>query len=96
MSYFPGVLTPGNQKDPVSISFTIKKTRFQYQSLYIAFGNCRGTEGIIWLLPSLAKRWRQIVPPEKHLKCHDKMAGNISVTKFDLPVQDGGEHISQT
>ena len=25
VSYFPGVLTPGNLKDPVSLSFTIKR-----------------------------------------------------------------------
>ena len=28
VSYFPGVLTPGNQKDLVSISFTIKRLGF--------------------------------------------------------------------
>jgi len=28
VSYFPGVLTPGNFKDPVSISFTIRRLGF--------------------------------------------------------------------
>ena len=75
-----------------------KKTSFQYQSLYIVFGNCRGTGGILWLFPSIVERWifwnhsirGPNSPPEKHLKCHDKMAGNISVTRFHLLVQDGG------
>ena len=50
----------------------------------IVFGNCRGTGGIFWLFPFMLERWifwnhsirGPNSPPEKHLKCHDKMAVN--------------------
>lgn len=89
-------------KRPCFLIIHNKKTRFQYQSRYIVFGNCRGTGGILWLFPSMVERWifwnhsirGPNSPPEKHLKCHNKMAGNISVARFHLTFQDGGEHIS--
>ena len=89
-------------KTPCFLIIHNKKTRFQYQSLYIVFWNCRGTGGILWLFPSMVEKWifwnhsirGPNSPPEKHLKCHNKMAGNISVARFHLTFQDGGEHIS--
>ena len=102
VSYFPGVLTPGNQKDPVSISFTIKRLGFNIIHCILYLEIVEELRGFFGYFPP----WQrdgffgntpsegQIAPPEKHLKCHDKMAGNISVTRFDPPVQDGGEHIS--